>query len=365
MPLPTTLAGRSQNAYYLAYDSFTRADAGSLGNTEPVGPLGGAVVRAWSTGAGSTWAIVSGEAVNTPSEGAELVTNGGMEAPYDDESAGGGGTVNVANNWNNLNCETDGTDTLDECTALFDPGGNGVTPHGGASCQYANVNAGTEGVWTAAGIFPTAALWYKAMAWVYPVSGTVRMSDSNAQFLKLSSGLGAWQQLLAIGRTAFDAAKLIVYSFGGAAEYYVDDVSAVQLTLNTLFSSVDIVSANVNAQAEVDTVVAATQAGLVLNLDSVAAPANFVIAYHDGTNAKLEKCVAGTYTSVISAAAAYVAGANIRVLKNGTSYSLYYNGVQVGITSTISDAGIVSNTRHGLFSTYSGNQLDNFQCVRV
>ena len=140
---------------------------------------------------------------------------------------------------------------------------------------------------------------------------------------------------------------------------YLDDYSVKALTLSTLFASV--VAGSANVVADVDVVLTAdTQAGLVLNLDSAASPANFVVAYHDGVNAKLDKCVAGTWTSVISAAATYSSGATLRVVKDGTSYTLFYNGAKVGSTSTISDAGIISNTLVGLFSTYSGNTLDAF-----
>lgn len=100
------------------------------------------------------------------------------------------------------------------------------------------------------------------------------------------------------------------------------------------------------------------------NLDSTSSPANFLIAYHDGTNVKLDKNVGGTYTNLISAAATYSAGATLRVITYTSSGSLkvrvYYNNALVGSEQTVSDAGIISNTKHGLFSTYSGNSFDNF-----
>jgi len=74
----------------------------------------------------------------------------------------------------------------------------------------------------------------------------------------------------------------------------------------------------------------------------------------------LEKNVAGTYTTVQSTAVTYSAGATLRVIKDGTKYRVYYNNALVGTEQTISDAGIISNTKHGLFSTYSGNTFDNF-----
>ena len=56
----------------------------------------------------------------------------------------------------------------------------------------------------------------------------------------------------------------------------------------------------------------------------------------------------------------YVAGATLRVIKDATKYRVYYNNALVGSEQTISDAGIIDNTIHGLFSTYSGNSFDNF-----
>jgi hypothetical protein len=129
-----------------------------------------------------------------------------------------------------------------------------------------------------------------------------------------------------------------------------DDFSLKPLTLSSLFNSVN-VSASTDYTVQTDvTLTSGTQGGIVMNLNSDTSPTNFVIAYHDGINAHLEKGVGGTYTSLINTAATYVPGATLKVIKNGTSYSLFYNGTQVDVTKTISDAGIISNTRHGLFS---------------
>ncbi len=97
----------------------------------------------------------------------------------------------------------------------------------------------------------------------------------------------------------------------------------------------------------------------MLNLDSAGSPANFVIAYHDGVTCKLEKCVAGTYTSLISVTTTYVAGAILTVRRQGNAVRLYYNNALIGTEQTVSDAGIVSNTLHGTFSTYELNEFDD------
>jgi len=123
-----------------------------------------------------------------------------------------------------------------------------------------------------------------------------------------------------------------------------------------------VVAGNANVVADVNVTLGATgtQAGLVLNLDSAASPANFLLAYVNGTNAYLEKCVAGSYSTLISAAVTYGAGKTLRVVKDGTSVSLFYDGAKVGTTQTVSDAGIINNTLHGLYANCGlSTTLDN------
>lgn len=140
----------------------------------------------------------------------------------------------------------------------------------------------------------------------------------------------------------------------------VDNLTAKEMSLSDLISVHASTTPDVFVGIDI-TVVSGTQAGLALNWDSSSSPSNGVIAYHDGANCKLEKCVAGVWTTIVSAAATYSANARLVVSKIGTAYRLYYNNALVG-SGTISDAGIVSNTLHGLFSTYEGNTLDNYTC---
>ena len=147
----------------------------------------------------------------------------------------------------------------------------------------------------------------------------------------------------------------------GAGEIItLDNTSLVPLTLSSLFSTVNAGNQNVVVSAGI-TLTPGTQAGFVMNLDSATTPLNYVLAYHDGTNAHLVRVVNGVYqTEQVNAAAAYANGRVLTVRKNGTRYSLIYNGTQVGSDVTISDAGIINNTIHGLFSTYATNSFTNF-----
>lgn len=148
-----------------------------------------------------------------------------------------------------------------------------------------------------------------------------------------------------------------------AASGTIDNVSFKAITLASMFSTRPY-STHVTVKAQA-TVVAGTRAGVVCNLDSATAPANFVIASHDGTTARLTKNVAGTYTELISTAVAYVAGAYVEIRRpaGGDLWQLFYNGSQVGADQTISDAAIKAATLAGLFNTFSSNQLSGFSCV--
>ena len=82
---------------------------------------------------------------------------------------------------------------------------------------------------------------------------------------------------------------------------------------------------------------------------------NYVYATHDGTNANLIKRVAGSETSMISTATTYSAGAEIRVIADGTTFDLFYKDSRRGTAQTIADAGLQTGTRAGLYTTDVGN----------
>lgn len=148
----------------------------------------------------------------------------------------------------------------------------------------------------------------------------------------------AWTNRVGTTQVSSNAASASALS-GGIAIATVDTG-----TINTVFSSALTRSGD--------------EIGVVLRY---ADSSNYIRAYHDGTNAKLDKIVAGSPTGVISAAQAYSAGANIVVVADGTSFSLYYNNTQIGSTSTISDAALQTGTEQGTYSTNTGNSQDTFQ----
>lgn len=290
----------------LAYDTFTRAD-GAIGSSETTGPDGQTTPSlAWTGGA-----ISNNKLVITPTLGSELVVNGGFDADT---------------NWTK---------------------GTGWAISGGTG------NVVTGATW--------ADLWQNQSLLV---GGVYQKSvDYNIASGQISGVTSSGNKITTFRATTTNSQTYVVFQNGAGVGSYVDNVSLKPLTLSSLFSSVSTSDTDVIADANV-TLTAGTQAGLVTNLDSTSSPANFLIAYHDGTYVKLDKNVGGTYTNLISDAATYSAGATLRVITYTSSGSLkvrvYYNNALVGGEQTVSDAGIISNTKHGLFSTYSGNSFDNF-----
>jgi hypothetical protein len=118
-----------------------------------------------------------------------------------------------------------------------------------------------------------------------------------------------------------------------------------------LLATLDAKQSVVTIQASINSYNLGTQAGIIMNLDSVSNPLNFVIGYLFRGFAFLDKCVNGVYTILALGSATYASGKILKIVRTGTTYRLSYDGVQMGTDQTISDAGITDNTICGLFST--------------
>ena len=280
-------------------DDFERVD-GDLGN-------------GWEYTAGK-WTIASGAALGTPALGANLVANSGFDSDT---------------SW----FKTSGW-TISGGT------GNKVPDAGFKEIRQAVLTAGK---------------WYRVV-WTITVrnAGTFRVFGQNNYTPRAAAA------------TYLDCFRPYTTSLGvegdAASDGSIDNVTAQLLTLADQFCARDLGSSDIEISAPL-VVVKGTEAGIVACLDSITTPANFLIATHNGTNAILTKCVGGTYTQLITGAAAYADGREISIIKNGTDASLYYNGVQIGTTQTVSDAGIINNTLHGLFTTCTEDSFGSFSAV--
>ncbi len=280
------------------------------------------------------WAVFGGAALATPTTGAEVVNDGDMEL------AG-------VTNWAAV-----GTPTTRAKSA--------AQKHAGAqSIQLAStaLGAGIKQPFT-----PTLAQWYLASAWVYITSGGARITetiDGSAVNIISTTSTGSWINGIRTTRGNGAPQSIVSRSTVAVSDWYTDDISVKPLTLADMFATRLTYSTNVDAAAALN-VTGRAQAGIVACLNSVTSPSSFIIATHDGVNAILTKCVNGTYTTLISAAAAYGAGKKLRLRKSGVIVQLFYDGVQVGADQTVSDAEIANNTRHGMFSTNSGSTISSF-----
>ena len=316
-----------------------------LGHLELTGVGAGGSGLTWQDD--GTWVIVSEKAVNTPTEGAELHTDANAASDPN------GNEADATTGW-----------TATDATLTSDSGTKNV---GSYSLKYVATAAQGQIYRDLLGL--STGSWY-ALSYDgrHVGGGGTQGVGFNAS---TSAGL-ALAHPFTVSQTTFTT-KVYNFRYDGnyryliAREYsgtndgglYIDNLSLKPLTLSSLFSSLSLSTQDVVASADL-VVTAGTQAGMVICLDSAASPANFCVCYHNGVNAILEKCVAGTYTTLISAAATYSANAPIVVHKDGTSVRLYYNNALIGAVQTVSDAGIINNKLHGIFSTYSGNTIDNF-----
>lgn len=284
-----------------------------------------------------TWGVT---VAITPTLGSELVVNPTFEGTYESE----GTTLSVAPNWNNFLCD-DGSDVLAES----------ATAHGGSKSQSCNVNAADEGVWTPTQIL-SAAGWYQLEAWVKLTSGAVYVRDGGGDVFISTNTTGSWVNLKTTGRV--NASRpFIVASSGGGANWLTDDASAKAITfasMRTLAGTADQLSGVYTCKP---TVTNGTQAGMLLGY---ADDNNFVMAIVDlGSNAadsvRLYKMLSGVWTAVANGSITYSAGTELSVVVSGTSFSLYYGGVQKDTTKTIS-TGTLGLGMYG-FNAYNGNQV--------
>lgn len=320
----------------VCYDPF--ASDGALTTSATTGPDGQAVpARTWS---GATWTVAGGKLLNTPTLGAELGTDVDMEDnPASNWTAGGGAVLG-----NEAEERTGGAGS--QCLSITNPVGGGF----GRAHQAITMAAGT---------------WFELRGWIREVDdgGVPRVEayEGANYYVAGTNSTTSWVEYAATFRLLGANPDLSCRNSGNGAslESRADDFSIKPLTLSQLLNIPDLGVANVVAEIEIAVDPAGTQAGLAIGWDSAASPANGILVYHDGTNVKIDKNVAGTWTSVQSTATAFSANAKLVCVRDGSSVSVFYNNALIGSTQTISDAAILAATRHGMFSTNATPTMDN------
>lgn len=298
---------------------------------------------------GITWGVYTGKAVNTPTEGLDLLTDGGLE------------------NWTSATDLTSwtetvsGTSTVNQETSVIHGGSSAARFDIDASNSTGKIRQNNSGF--SIGDWVAFRVWAK--------SGTAGKTIITSLIDELYGGFirtttTSYVAYLSTARlVSLVGAKLNleIYNLSAtSASLYFDDISVKKITASTMFATLNALASDVIIKGAWNIVVG-IQAGVIMNLDSVASPLNFVYLLHNGTaNLALYKCVNGTHSMVYqNTGTAYVAGANIELRKTTTTtYQVWYNGSQVGADQTIDSAAINNNTIHGLISTGGGNTANSF-----
>jgi hypothetical protein len=285
---------------------------------------------------GPTWSVGSGLLKNTPGAGANLIVDGDMEAA--DCSA-----------W-----PINATPVTVEKVA---------TPvYGGSKALHIVADSVNEGV------IRTLSLsggWKKATVYA-------RIADSATNAAKLlfqspsgyydpSTSSKTYGKLIATLRGASGNWKVTLCGYSAGADCYFDDASLVELNSADLFtiSKIPLPTPDVIFDAQIHNLVPGTQAGIVLSADGNTDPQNCIPIYFDNGYLKLEKRLAGNYTTLQSQLTSFVPDAHLVVTKEGTQYTVYYNDVLIGSSLTITDSAIINNKYAGLFSTDEGNTFES------
>lgn len=284
-----------------------------------------------------TWSYnpATGIWTNTPTLGAELVTDGDMEA------------AGVAA-WS-----LTGTATISK---------NAVTPISGL--QDLNIVCLADFDGCSQSITGPRYQWYKC--------SFIGRKNSGAGFGRVQTGAVGGQQMFnsALDITALtnNSASFIFVPMTGAlnilavsgrtaaVNFNVDNLSVKQLSGPTLFAARNFgqqVPFAVNA-----TFAAGYCAGVVARLDNPANPLNYVLCWHDRINLHLDMVINGVVTSLVNAAAAYVAGAKIAIVWNDANTAqAKYNEVNIGAPQDVTTVPV--GYWAGMFSPDASVQLTN------
>lgn len=305
-------------------DLFTRVD----------GALGGI----WYA---PTWTISSNAAVNTPTLGTEIVTNGDME------------TGSPPTGWN----QTNATLTAD------------ADAHAGSKSlkveATANNGEGRQVPATVVGAWYQITVWAKAS-----VDSTFRINVLETSGYSSVVGTGNqtvtdWTEFtytfMAVTATSY--IQFLIPTSGHSA--YFDDVSLKRITHADVFATTKAGSGNVAVAAQSTNT--KSQSGVIARADSLQNPQNYLSAYYDitsGSKAKLDQVLAGVRTNLINQATSYIAGAPVELVVNDGVAQLFYGNVQQGADQT-PDATLLNNRYIGISSLSPVNTVDNFISQKI
>lgn len=296
----------------------------------------------------STWRFDANGAYNTPLlTGSNLITNGNFETWSSPTNAG---------SWTELLA---GTSTVNRESSVVQAGVYSCRFDVDASNNVPRITSamgGTHGRWIRVDYF-----WN-----VNSGSATAAFAPSDASLMcandartivpgwtaEFDTGLIVGSNVFGPNFQPISAANKSVY-VDSITGFYLDDAS---------------VAAICNGQGVNDTVLCkiaslrtGTHVGVMGWVDSIS-KLNYIIAFHDGVNVRMLKCVAGSLSTLVNVPTAFVTNANLEIRRpSGNNFEVWYDGVKVGLTQTINDASIINNTNAGILSTYTANRISEMR----
>lgn len=316
-PVLSTVTGKTDQVYLTTDDGGASWQGALVGNgyTSPVAPsaptspaanvVSSQVVLTWTQGAANGSTVTQNKIYRGTSSGGETLLT----------------TISANTTYTDTAVLTDGTVYYYKISAV-----NGV----GEGSQSTEVNA-NPGL-------------------VINVADNFNVADDTAT--TPSDGL--------IGNTTPTGSKTWL-NFLGAGTWSIASAKAVSNSANRK-AGVDAALANCTISADIANTGAAADEGIVFRwVDS----SNFCCAIIDPAGIYVQKTIAGTQTNVSGPAGGAIgsgASTHLDVVLSGSSVIVKKNGSTV-ITTTISDAAVLSATKHGIMTggTATGVTFDNFQ----
>lgn len=295
-----------------------------------------------------TWNFDANGYYSTPIlTGSNLVTNGNMES---------WGTLTNMTTWTEILA---GTSTINRESS--------VVQAGTYSCRF-DVDAGNNVPKISSALSGTHGRWIRFdYYWnVNTGSATVGFIPSSANLLSAGDArtiVPGWSADFdtgfIIGSSAFS--PLFQPVSAASKSVYIDSVTGLYLDNTSLIALCSGQGTTETVQVKIKTLKTGTHAGVYGWVDSTSKN-NYIAAFHDGVNIRLIKYVAGTATLLVNELGSFVSNASLEIRRpSGNNFEVWYNGAKVGLTQTISDASVISNTNAGMLSTYSGNRISEFK----
>jgi len=308
---------------------------------------------------GSTWAIATGKAVNTPTSDGNVLTDPGLEAAY---SSG-------------------------LCTTLTKIGSPTVAEsadaHGGSKAQAFTPVAINNAV-TWANHTPAAGRWYRFSVWAKRTASNTNMPFARLMQTGSLPAVSADTRPFAADSYTNYATAIVstttnvimpraayTYHTANYASVLVDDGALEALTTATLYALLPATTTDIVAKAILEQPTESTWTGVVVRASGQTNPDNCVLvmarqmpSISTFVEVMVVKKIGSTYSQVLTntSAGAYSATAWLEARMSGSTLKVYYNNTQRGGDLTISDAELSAGAYHGVFST-GGNAIKRFFSV--